>query len=794
MSKSKQESKKRPLIDIHALGAQLYLVEIQKFFQDHPEFLTKNKDLYKKHGKAYQELWQYREILLEQNLNTLPPQALKDLYATFQLIMKEVAKRQLKKGSLPWPKEQIALEDLAIALYENPAEIEESIYNRIMSDYAEHTHGDRHALRKAIKNLTTNPSKMDINSPEHPVKTFSGMLGINYNPLKETSIPHVKKVKHLSRTCLYFGNQTYGKGIVTPTFIWFRAIKQKRSAKKYSHLYFNLMKHHEDHERNSKQSLAQKGKAKFVVHSEGARVKALHQMEGVISVPADNQFFLGELSMAHGQKSEMKEGLGSLMNSIRNAILNDTEDFFIPEDMKKEMFGDLSSSQGKENFNRLFLNAVQEMFGLPLPISFTPEQRQAIFFHFVKYTLSDLAIETFDPDSYNMTCKDAIDRGAAQSLWYHLNLRHKQGKPFSQREFLMHLHGPALLVRNRLMNDNQNLLWLAFYTRLSNDPIFREAHPWALDWILTNKPSGWDIDVSPIIEPKKQEILKFENSLRSIHELIKNNIKKIKLPKEPPNEDDDTKATRQYILKIDQMLHDDIFSKSDSFHRIAIVQKLSNDIAELRSILENHPSTSKLFDELTTRLERHLKTLASHIEYSPSHYDSSSDTSAEEIARSPIMGSKEKEKEEEEVQEIVEEEEAESVDFYASASSSSSSGSSSGLSDFYITLEELKRIIKELQENPPLHKMGTLQGRITFFDPVAKVISYIGNIDLNKNCSEKEMMRDVRYYALQLKQMAAPLNNRKLNEFVQQFEAINQTLQKQEPSAKNRANAKKNKF
>ena len=396
-----------------------------------------------------------------------------------------IQRRSLRKLS-----DRECLNSLFIQLYENDSQIDNLVYEQVINKNA-----NRKDLRSAIQTLTTNPTKVDPTHPDNPGNAFmTSMLGLGgYDPLRKNNIPYVafnEEELPNHRTCLHIGSQTRNRKDVHPTFQRYLLAKgQNQEKNKIAYLYINLMK------RDQSVQVTQKGLTdNFVRSSEGARSHALEALNknkdlkvAVVTLPADGPFFLGNFNMAKGKaKKSKKEGLVSILKAVKTSIQDDLNDFYFSDNIKERLFGDFTNNV----IDSLFYDAVRDIMGPVVPTTVNAEERQAILFHFVKYTLTNYIIENLDPLAYNTSCKDAIDRGAIHSLWYHLNMLYKHGTPMSEEAFYKHLYAPALLVKYRPINDNQNLIWNAMRFRLANDPDFKQAHPWAQDWINKNSPKS----------------------------------------------------------------------------------------------------------------------------------------------------------------------------------------------------------------------------------------------------------------------------------------------------------------
>jgi len=356
------------------------------------------------------------------------------------------------------------------------------------------------------------------------------------------------------RKNLRIGAQTQKEGVVNPTFkryllanARYRTEKSEtpEEEKPYEYVYINLLKRpQKDQSTPKKKGMIKNLKDKFVRSSEGRRAAALEEINirkyyktAVITLPADNDFLLGKFSMKSGTaKDATQSNAHELLEQLTQSIQENKNDFFISRDVKKRIFievfnnaelnqlkaalqkepndkklndryDQLREELFKEKVEELFVKSIKDILGDKAAAEFmagktnpeerllalSPEQRSAIIFHFTKFHLSKHILDTLQPRVYNMSCKDAIDRGGIHTLWYHMNEkfeRHKQeGTPaMTKDEFLMMLDYPALIVKYRTLNANKNLLWNVLQQRMQGDPTFAAAHGWAKQWLAENDP------------------------------------------------------------------------------------------------------------------------------------------------------------------------------------------------------------------------------------------------------------------------------------------------------------------
>lgn len=430
-------------------------------------------------------------------------------YTKLHEAMEKVAKYELKKENRQHSSE---LDALFIQLFENDSRAHDFISSQLLGSSVEH---NKEIIKEKLKENTTNPNKkLHVEHPDNPVNAFvSSMLGYKYHPLKRNNMPYVafdEMQLQQNAKCLRIGAQTQKSGVVNPVFERYLLANARKDAKlnanldsekneNYEYVYFNLMKRNQESQDTKKTGIS-KAIDKFVRYSEGKRASALEFLNekedlktAVITLPADNEFLLGSFKMSRGSASNLHEtcNLADLLKQVKKSIRYNRNDFYFCDRVKKVLFGKHCDNGVIE---KLFKNAAAEVLkGFDpknLKTTFiSDEQRNALLFHFIKSKLTGYILEKLNPKAYNFTCKDAIDRGAIHTLWYHFNLFYEKGIPMSEEAFLKYLDAAALIVKYRPLNHNRNLIWNALKHRVESDAKFRDGHPWAITWLNNNLPA-----------------------------------------------------------------------------------------------------------------------------------------------------------------------------------------------------------------------------------------------------------------------------------------------------------------
>ncbi|KTC86593.1 hypothetical protein [Legionella brunensis] len=338
---------------------------------------------------------------------------------------------------------------------------------------------------------------------------FTAMIADDFKPQHTTSLATVRKynytqahsdAEHLPREYRFGTQAQRDKGIerTSPLFErWLqvqaeKAAEKTRSSKKITHIYFNnLGLDRTDAEGKKERALTQE----------------LHQLEkypnvAVITLPADKGLMTGDryrkTKDSHSYAQVYEEFLG-IANQDPHAT-NKIKDFFISDKIRHLIFqdpaGDYTNEEERTQLSQLLDKSFHVMGILPgTPIS--SAQKQAVWFHFIKFELTNHIIQKLEPESINFSCKDAIDRGGVSSAYYNLiksferNTLDKNNIPMDREEFERALHAAPAMVKARGMNHHLKVIWNAVdayvnanYDKLKNN----EMKNWLIEWRDINCP------------------------------------------------------------------------------------------------------------------------------------------------------------------------------------------------------------------------------------------------------------------------------------------------------------------
>jgi hypothetical protein len=351
--------------------------------------------------------------------------------------------------------------------------------------------------KRLTKTKTTYPSK-----EEWPDKKYNTIRSDTFIPQRRTNIPHIFNynfpVKSDGGVVVQLRIGTQAQRIdnvdnVSNAFKLFIAVENDAGKK---HIYFNNLGL--DRKRDPVAVTGPRSLKKSVFQLEGARESAftiaLHAFEKdhdnlyVITLPSDkgwmNPNFHEDISEENSIKGTtvFDDFLKIAMNrsDIENPNGDNIRDFYFSDKVKDLLF---AKENEKTLFERLLNNSFNYL-GLDKNSKLTKAQQQAVYYHFIKFELTDEIITIIGPDSLNFSCKDAIDRGELSSSYYNLVKSFQANEPINYDQFDMALHGPAAMVKGRGMNTHIHRIWNAVDVYVNNH----------YDELLDNKDKAWLIE------------------------------------------------------------------------------------------------------------------------------------------------------------------------------------------------------------------------------------------------------------------------------------------------------------
>lgn len=334
---------------------------------------------------------------------------------------------------------------------------------------------------------------------------ITDFLSADYKPQYDTSIPVIINYKYQNftpglPTQIRMGTQGQRSNSiphVSPTFIkWLHHQSKNHPDKKIAHIYFNNL----GRDRHDTEG------AKEKVLTE--QLEALNNLQriAVITFPADKGYFRHKHVFDQTpflDKSTIRQNILNMLMGIKSE--NEIHDFFIPQKIKDILFDGYDEKNEwlrliAISFEKMGLNLYQEDDNLSY------EQFQAFLFHLIKFEITNLIIQRVRPATFNISCKDGIDRAASASLYYNLLASLQTSFPMSEYEFERDLHAPATMVKGRAMNGHKDRLWSAINLYVNTNFLqLDRTCPWLIKWRDINAPSQ---RFNEIYQSKKDIILK----------------------------------------------------------------------------------------------------------------------------------------------------------------------------------------------------------------------------------------------------------------------------------------------
>lgn len=390
-------------------------------------------------------------------------------------------------------KQKQQLNHFFFAIYHNDNHILNSVYNNYLKPLANNTTPKKGSNETRITRQLKKTASGSQRSANHPVKTgnlwqqLSSNFG-DYNKAQyRTNIPSIRHYKYQGENSpieYRFGTQGqrhHNDYRTNPLFErWLKAQKEQHPAKKITHVYIN--------------NLRRDGLTPPALLSEQDITKQLEGLEGrhdniaVITLPADG----GLMAEKYYKSTEASLDYRDVFDEFLAIALEDPKhsrkikDFHISAKIRGLLF----AGKDREIISRLITDSFAEL-DIKVGARLSRSERQAIWFHFCKFKLTDYILTTLQPVSVNFSCKDAIDRGGVSSAYYNLLKSFSTDRPMTQDEFNEALLAAPTLVKGRGINHHLKRLWNtidgyvnAHYKELRQD----EGKSWLIHWRDMNCP------------------------------------------------------------------------------------------------------------------------------------------------------------------------------------------------------------------------------------------------------------------------------------------------------------------
>ncbi len=410
-----------------------------------------------------------------------------------------------KKEQLAKEREQIEpqFNDFFISVYQNDNNNLEETYTLIQDILLRQT-PIAPAIKTTIAQRTRDPKELintEILTPSQAETVAARMNSVFSNTYYTlgTNIPTLRKYKWNQNSSvkeLRFGTQGQrhlGKEHVSPAFEQFLLSQaNKAKTKKITHLYFNNLGRDEiGYERNRERALTQALES----------LEDRHSNVAVITLPAEK----GLMTRDHYLHSEPTLEYEKVKDEFLHIASQDptctlaVKDFYISDKIRRRLFtknGEYSLDIEKRKITDLIDNSFK-LFTIEPSKILSYAEKQAVWFHFIKFELTNYIIETFtaaNPElTINFSCKDAIDRGGVSSAYYNLLKSFASSSPMTREEFERGLHAAPTMVKGRGMNDHLNILWncIDLYVNQKYETLKDNSQQaWLIVWRDMNCPKG----------------------------------------------------------------------------------------------------------------------------------------------------------------------------------------------------------------------------------------------------------------------------------------------------------------
>lgn len=511
-------------------------------------------------------------------------------------------------------------QNFIISIYENDNDVLKQTYNVIKKEITEHRVSDpelQRVLKDSVKPLDhSDKHTYTPKGAESKYSRFMSLVGSDFKPMLTTSIPTVVKFNYTEANQspikqLRFGTQAQrSNGTVrnAPLFEAYLTAKQYKNSspdgvkeKTYDHVYFNLLglDRHDFQGKKEKQLTEQL----HLLENE-------HTNIAVITLPAD-EALMEKSAYLKTKITEDAQTTQQIFDEFRQICLGTSnlacKDFKMSDQVRKDANLDLS------HINELLSNAFHEMGTHDPNAKLSGAEKQALWFHITKYTLPNHILTTLQPDSFNMSCKDAIDRGGVASAYYNLAKSFADKTPLTRSEFEQSLHAAAVMVKGRGLNHHNLRIWNAVNSYVNSNFANLEDDPNKL-WLI-----HWRNDNIPQKRISKADILQtvVEQNISLLNKQIEN---------AEPAKSQNLQTALSILTKISQMDlakqievkdHTLLIEVASEVTKVAISpSELSNGkLEKISSDLGKRTFFQKLFDGLSdfiTEIKQSLKSKNDH--------------------------------------------------------------------------------------------------------------------------------------------------------------------------------------
>lgn len=330
----------------------------------------------------------------------------------------------------------------------------------------------------------------------------------SYNPQMGTNVPSLRKYRYnvgeehpIELRCGTQGQYAARVPRVNPLFhAWLYT--RANSLLNHFHVYINNLRLHR------KNTLTETfTDMEIPLSEELQKLESMYPNIAVVTLPADSGFMHKEMYMNHEKKYAYNDVFNIMHDIAVGRSNNKQTDFYISDKIKKRIYGVVIENEieiyNKETESKMIAGLLENSFfklGFTADSILSDAQLQAVYFHFIKYEVTNFILIMLHPDTFNISCKDGIDRGGVSSLYYNLikstelklrnfNENSEPEAPFSKEEFFYGLYSAPALVKARALNDHILRLWnvIDAYIDANND-YCKSKMPWLIEWRDNNCP------------------------------------------------------------------------------------------------------------------------------------------------------------------------------------------------------------------------------------------------------------------------------------------------------------------
>jgi hypothetical protein len=435
-------------------------------------------------------------------------------------------RRDALKGNIQHIKQIEELDDFIFSIFDNENLILNHTFEVIKGIPLQHTPADNE-IEVDISTLLKDSGKKVNKTSQSPAEAGSLFGRLNATISDELKLQHTISLPTVRSYSYHVTCNTYpreyrlgtqgqrhkGKERVSPLFErWLRVSQLRHNPQqlinKITHIYFNSL---------ALDRIDIEGKKERNLTNKLQELEEKYSNIAVITLPADKGLMSKkdheETTDSHSYYTVYNEFLLIAKENSENTI----KDFYISKKIRGLLFKGKSGSYSPDIETiqlKILLDKSFASMGIATGSPLTSAQRQAVWFHFNKFELTNYIIKHLKPYSINFSCKHAIDRGGVASAYYNLIQSFTTTEPLTRESFECALHAAPAMVQGRGMNYHLKVIWNtidsyvnAHYKELKID----KYKTWLLEWRDFNCPHA---RVPKLLD------LRVEQCLQELHDAL----------------------------------------------------------------------------------------------------------------------------------------------------------------------------------------------------------------------------------------------------------------------------------